>query len=104
MIQEVIVALIVLVAGLYLAWRWMPARWRRAAAGQVAAGSQRTGLVDAEQADRLARSLAKSSGCGACDSCAPTCASKGGGADATDPAHPAKGRAAQTEVRFMRLP
>jgi alkylhydroperoxidase family enzyme len=102
MIQEAIVALIVVVAAAYLAWRWMPKRWRRAAAGQVAAGSQRAGLVDAEQAEALARSLAKDRGCGACASCAPSCASKGGVASPAEGQAPAPGRAAQSEVRLMR--
>jgi len=69
MTQQLIVGLIVLVAALSAAWRWMPVGWRRAAARQLAAGSQRVGLVNKQQADQLAASLAKSSGCGACDSC-----------------------------------
>jgi hypothetical protein len=69
MTQEIIVALIVAVAAVSALWRWMPAGWRRSAAGKLAAGSQRAGLVDAERARQLADSLARSSGCGACDSC-----------------------------------
>jgi hypothetical protein len=69
MTQQILVALIVAFAALYALWRWMPAGWRRAAAGTVAAGSQRAGLVDEEGAQRLASSLGKASGCGACDSC-----------------------------------
>lgn len=69
MTQQLIVGMIVLVAALSAAWRWMPAGWRRSAARQLAAGSQRVGLVNKERADQLAASLAKSSGCGACDSC-----------------------------------
>ncbi|VTU34939.1 DUF6587 family protein [Variovorax sp. PBL-E5] len=69
MTQEIVVALIVALAALYAVWRWMPAPWRRAAAAGLAAGSQRAGLVDAQRAEALAASLAKSSGCGACDSC-----------------------------------
>ncbi|MDM0043609.1 hypothetical protein QTH91_03865 [Variovorax dokdonensis] len=104
MIQEAIVALIVVLAAAYLAWRWMPKRWRRAAAGQVAAGSQRAGLVDAEGAQLLAQSLAKDRGCGACASCSPTCASKGAGtATGHEAGRPASGRSAQSEVRLMRL-
>ncbi|MFC5607335.1 DUF6587 family protein [Variovorax soli] len=76
--QEIIVALIVASAVLYLAWRWMPASWRRALAARLAAGGQRAGLVNEEGAQKLASSLAKSSGCGACDSCSPACASGGG--------------------------
>jgi hypothetical protein len=69
MTQQIIVGLIVACAALYAVWRWMPATWRRAAAGKVAAGSRRAGLVDAERAEALAASLARRSGCGACDSC-----------------------------------
>lgn len=69
MIQQIIVGLIVACAALYAVWRWMPATWRRAAAGKVAAGSHRAGLVDAQRAEALAASLAKRSGCGSCDSC-----------------------------------
>jgi hypothetical protein len=69
MTQEIIVGLIVAAAAISALWRWMPAGWRRSAAGKLAAGSQRAGLVDAERARQLADSLAKSSGCGACDSC-----------------------------------
>ena len=67
--QQIIVGLIVALAAVYAVWRWMPAGWRRAAAGKVAAGSHRAGLVDAQRADALAASLGKSSGCGSCDSC-----------------------------------
>jgi hypothetical protein len=69
MTQQIIVGLIVALAAFYAVWRWMPAGWRRAAADRLAAGSQRAGLVDAQRAQQLAASLAKSSGCGACDSC-----------------------------------
>ena len=69
MIQQLIVFAIVACAALYALWRWMPAGWRRALATRLAAGSQRAGLVDAERADQLAARLAKSAGCGACDSC-----------------------------------
>jgi hypothetical protein len=69
MTQQIIVGLIVALAAFYAVWRWMPAGWRRAAADRLAAGSQRAGLVDAQRAQELAASLAKSSGCGACDSC-----------------------------------
>ena len=74
MVQEVIVALIVASAALYLAWRWMPAPWRRSLAARLAAGGQRAGLVDEARVEQLAASLAKKSGCGACDSCSPACA------------------------------
>jgi len=69
MTQQIVVALIVALAALYAIWRWMPGSWRRAAAGRVAAGSHRAGLVDAKSAERLAASLGKASGCGSCDSC-----------------------------------
>ncbi|SFM08317.1 DUF6587 family protein [Variovorax sp. OV329] len=75
--QEVIVALIGACAALYLAWRYMPGAWRRALAAKMAAGGQRAGLVNEQGAQKLAATLSKSSGCGACDSCSPTCASKG---------------------------
>jgi hypothetical protein len=76
MTQEIIVGLIVALAAFYALWRWMPAGWRRAAAGKLAAGTQRAGLVDAERAQQLAASLGKASGCGACDSCG-SCGSAG---------------------------
>ena len=69
MTQNIIVALIVLAAALSAAWRWMPAGWRRSAAHKLAAGGRRAGLVDPARAEQLAASLAKTSGCGACDSC-----------------------------------
>ena len=69
MTQQIIVGLIVALAAIYAVWRWMPAGWRRAAAGRLASGTQRAGLVDAQRAKQLADSLAKSSGCGSCDSC-----------------------------------
>ena len=69
MTQEMIVGLIVALAAFYALWRWMPAGWRRAAAGKLAAGTQRAGLVDAQRAQQLAASLGKASGCGSCDSC-----------------------------------
>lgn len=78
--QNIVVFLIVAGAALYAAWRWMPAGWRRGAARQVAAGSQRAGLVDAQQAEKLAASLAKTSGCGSCDSCGSCATPRTGGA------------------------
>ena len=77
MTQQIIVGLIVAVAAISALWRWMPAAWRRSAAGKLAEGSQRAGLVDAERAGQLAASLAKSSGCGACDSCGSCGSGKG---------------------------
>lgn len=85
MAQQIIVGLIVALAAVYAVWRWMPAGWRRAAAGKVAAGSQRAGLVDAQRASALAASLAKSSGCGSCDSCG-SCGTGAGKAKAVNPA------------------
>ena len=75
MIEHVTVALIVALAALSLAWRWMPAAWRRTLAARLAAGSHRVGLVDAHKAEQMAATMAKKSGCGACDSCSPACAS-----------------------------
>ena len=69
MTQQIIVGVIVALAAIYAAWRWMPAGWRRAAAARLASGTQRVGLVDAQRAKQLADSLAKNSGCGSCDSC-----------------------------------
>ena len=69
MIQNIVVALIVALAACYATWRWMPAGWRRTAAKKLASVTQRAGLVDQARADRLAASLAKNSGCGACDTC-----------------------------------
>ncbi|RYY92509.1 MAG: hypothetical protein EOO24_28900 [Comamonadaceae bacterium] len=69
MTQNIIVALIVIAAALSAAWRWMPAGWRRSAAHKLAAGSRRAGLVDEARAEQLATSLAKTSGCGSCDTC-----------------------------------
>ncbi len=84
--QQIIVGLIVALAAVYAVWRWMPAGWRRTAAGKVAAGSHRAGLVDAQRADALAASLAKSSGCGSCDSCG-SCGSGAGKTKAASEAH-----------------
>lgn len=92
MTQQIVVALIVGLAAVYAVWRWMPGSWRRAAAGRLAAGSQRAGLVDAERARQLAASLGKASGCGACDSCG-SCGTGGGtqaGAYDKTPAKPAR--------------
>ncbi|AMM25582.1 DUF6587 family protein [Variovorax sp. PAMC 28711] len=82
MTQQLIVGVIVAIAALYAVWRWMPAGWRRSAAQKVAAGSHRAGLVDRERADELAASLAKSSGCGSCDSCGACAKSDAPAADA----------------------
>jgi len=77
--QQLAVFAIVVLAAVYAVWRWMPAAWRRGAARRLAAGSQRAGLVDAQQAERMAASLAKTSGCGDCDSCG-SCATPAAGA------------------------
>ncbi|MFT3721279.1 DUF6587 family protein [Pseudorhodoferax sp.] len=79
MLQNLIVFAIVAAAAVYAVWRWMPAAWRRGAARRLAAGSQRAGLVDDAQAERLAASLAKTSGCGDCESCG-SCAPPSAGA------------------------
>ncbi|AVS80433.1 hypothetical protein C8244_05135 [Paracidovorax avenae] len=60
--QEWIVAAAVALAAAYVAWKWMPARWRARLGG-------------------VHPSLAASSGCGGCDSCG----SSGGGGCATSP-------------------
>lgn len=91
MTQEIIVGLIVAAAAFYALWRWMPATWRRSAAGKLAAGTQRAGLVDAERAQQLAASLGKASGCGACDSCG-SCGSAGAKAET-------KGKSVATHAR-----
>jgi len=87
MTQQIVVALIVALAAIYAVWRWMPGSWRRAAATKLAAGSQRTGLVDAQRAQQLAASLRKTSGCGSCDSCGSCSTSAGSktGADGQPP-------------------
>lgn len=84
MTQHIVVALIVALAAVYTVWRWIPGSWRRAAAGRLAAGSQRAGLVDAERARQLAASLGKVSGCGACDSCGSCGTGDSAKADAHD--------------------
>jgi hypothetical protein len=81
MTQQIIVALIVALAAVYAAWRWMPGRWRRALAVKIAAGSQRAGLVDAQRARQLAAALGKTSGCGSCDSCGACSVAGGKAAD-----------------------
>lgn len=75
MAQQLIVGLIVAAAAFYAVWRWMPAGWRRGAAQKLAAGTHRAGWVDEERAKELATSLAKTSGCGSCDTCG-SCAPK----------------------------
>ena len=92
MTQQILVALIVVLAAVYAVWRWMPGSWRRAAAGRLAAGSQRAGLVDAERAQKLAASLGKASGCGACDSCGSCATGAGGKAESQDKAAAARQR------------
>ena len=42
MTQQIVVGLIVALAALYAIWRWMPARWRRAAAARLAAVKRET--------------------------------------------------------------
>ncbi|MGJ7507962.1 DUF6587 family protein [Variovorax sp. GT1P44] len=83
MTQQIVVALIVVLAAVYAVWRWMPGNWRRAAAARLAAGSQRAGLVDAERAQQLAASLGKTSGCGSCDTCG-SCSTGAGSRKDTD--------------------
>ena len=80
--QEAIVALVVIAAAAYAAWRWMPNALKRKAAGAIAGGSQRLGMTDEAGAQKLSDALSAESGCGACAKCAPGCASKGEGPDA----------------------
>ena len=80
--QEAIVALIVVVAAAYAAWRWMPGALKRKAAGAIAGGSQRLGMTDEAGAQKLSEALSAPSGCGACAKCAPSCATKGDEQDA----------------------
>lgn len=68
MLQQSIVALIVLVAFCWAAWYWMPAGWRRALAGLIGRGGRRIGLKDAG-AERIVRAVADAPGCSSCDSC-----------------------------------
>ena len=75
--QEAIVALIVVLAAAYAAWRWMPVALKRKAAGAIAGGSQRLGMTDEAGAQKLSEALSAASGCGACSKCAPNCATKG---------------------------
>ncbi len=70
--QTLAVALIVVVAVVFTVWRLMPRAWRVALASSLAAGAQRHGHLSQDNADALARSLAKGA-CGSCDSCG-TCA------------------------------
>jgi hypothetical protein len=96
MTQQIIVGAIVALAALYAVWRWMPAAWRRSAAGRLATGARRAGWVDAGRANALAATLSKSSGCGACESCG-SCGSRGAGAGAGDGTR--AGEAARTAGR-----
>jgi hypothetical protein len=85
MTQQIIVGAIVALAAVYAIWRWMPAAWRRSAAGRVAAGARQAGWVDAGRADALAATLSKASGCSACESCGGCgtgAAARPGGAEA----------------------
>ncbi|KAF1043819.1 DUF6587 family protein [Xylophilus sp.] len=68
MTQELIVALIVVLAVAYAAWHWMPQGLRRRLAGGIAGGSRRLGASDA-QAERIAQAVGAAGGCGSCDSC-----------------------------------
>jgi len=68
MLQETIVALIVLVAFAWAAWYWMPAAWRRAVARAMGRGGRRVGLQDGN-ARRIEKALGDAPGCGSCESC-----------------------------------
>ena len=80
--QQLAVFVIVAAAAAYAVWRWLPAAWRRGAARRLAAGSRRAGLVDARGAERMAASLTRTGGCGACDSCGQCAAPVPGEKDA----------------------
>ncbi|SFD35348.1 hypothetical protein [Paracidovorax konjaci] len=81
MAQQWIVAAIVVVALAYLAWKWMPARWRG-----------RLGAVHP--------ALAESSGCGGCSSCGPG----GGGGCSTQEGGAAAGHSVQSVVVHGPVP
>ena len=66
--QSLAVALIVVVAVVFTVWRLMPRAWRVALASSLAAGAQRHVNLSQDNADALARSLAKGA-CGGCDDC-----------------------------------
>lgn len=68
MIQNVVVGLLVVLAGLYTVWILLPDTARRRAAASLASLANRCGLADA-QAQRLRARLATHSSCGACESC-----------------------------------
>jgi hypothetical protein len=87
--QQIVVALVVLVAAGYAAWYWMPARWRRALAGRIAGKSQ-----------RLADTLGAAPGCSACESCG-SCATPG---KADDAAAQANGASREVPAQVVRPP
>lgn len=68
MIQNFIVGVIVLVAGLYALWILLPDAVRRRAAAALASLAGRCGLAE-ENTQRLHTSLVTQSSCGDCASC-----------------------------------
>jgi hypothetical protein len=69
MLQNLIVFLIVVAAALYALWRWLPLAWRLGVTRRLAAVAQRAGLIDAQRAQRLSTTLARSSDCASCSQC-----------------------------------
>jgi hypothetical protein len=68
MIQNLIIAAIVLWALLYSAWSLTPSGARRAFAARAAGWARRLGLGES-QAQGLQATLAKAGNCGACSTC-----------------------------------
>ena len=68
MVQDFIVAVIVLASVLYAFWMLMPAVLRSASAAALAAAARRLGLGE-QRSQSLHASLAANRGCGQCDGC-----------------------------------
>jgi uncharacterized protein DUF6587 len=68
MVQDLVVALIVVAAALYAIWILMPAGVRRTGAAALASLARRCGLGE-QESRRLQTKLATHSSCGACESC-----------------------------------
>ncbi|MES2186439.1 MAG: DUF6587 family protein [Pseudomonadota bacterium] len=92
MVQQAIVALIVLAAAGWATWYWMPGRWRRGLASVLARASRRAGFGE-DGAARVAQALAETPGCSSCESCG-SCATpgnpQGAAARAEEPFRPVK--------------
>lgn len=74
--QQLAVALIVIVAALYAAWKLMPAAWRRMVTHGMLRGSVQAGMLNATRASQWQHQLDNQGGCGSCSSC-KGCASPG---------------------------